>query len=355
MPGLSFDRLIDVVHATREKVEPPSWADISRTRRRYIAAKQILKKRKKVFRGLGGTYRWDVKVERHQQAEAVGAFNVEQTAVKDMFVKANVPMRMLRAKYAFDLTEEELNAGEEQIVDVIKARRIDAFSDAIDRIEEYFWAPALDPTDEITPWPLAMSLVPHPGPTTPPGFNGGNPGSWTTKQGLNASLYTRWRNWTAGWAEMAATEPGFIFRLNEAIDRTNFQAPYPYPNATPEEDDYVFVAPYDLRQQINQYLRAQNDNLGRDTRNYFGDPMVNGTPVQWVEELDDNPTMPFLGINYSVFNVLQAPKWDMKEIGPRPAPMQPTVVEVYIYKMYNIVNRDPSRSFVLNYYANLSA
>jgi len=353
--GLSIDKLSEVIHATRETIKPPTWEDLSRTRRRYIAAKQILKRRKKAMRGLGGTYRWDVKVDRHQQASAVGAYNIEQTAVKDMFVKANVPVRTLRGKYAFDILEEELNSGPEQVVDVIKARRIDCYGDAVDKIEEYFWADPIDPTDEITPWPLSMTILPHPSASTPPGFNGGNPTGWATKQGLNASLFTRWRNWTAGWADMSAIEPGFIYRLNEAIDKTNFQAPYPYPNASPEEDDYVFVAPFALRQMINQYLRSQNDNLGKDVRSFFGDPVVAGTPVQWVEDLDNKESMPFIGINFSVFTVVQVSGWDFKEQGPDRAPLQPTVLEVYVYKMYNIANRDPSRNFQLNYFANLSA
>jgi hypothetical protein len=357
--GMSVDKLIEVINTTLETVEPPSYEDLSRTRQKYIAAKQILKKRRKQLRGLGGTYRWDVKVTNHGQAEHVGAYEVEQVTVKDMFMKANVPVRVTRGKYAFDIIEEELNGGPEQVVDVIKAREVDAYGDVVDKIEQSFWAPGIDVTDDKTPWPIHHTIRPHPSASTPPGFNGGNPPGWPDKQGINCSAVTRFNNWTAGWKDMSDVSPGFIYRLNEAMDRTRFQAPYPYPNRSPEEDDYMFLTGYALRQQINQWLRRQNDNIGRDLRNFFGDPLLNGTPVQWLEDYDDvgvwGNTMPFIGLNFSVIEVLQVPGWDFKRIGPEKAPMQKTVVECFIYKMWNTINRDPSRSFMLNYFADLSA
>lgn len=354
MSGISLQQLMEVVETTRELVDPPSWEDISRTKQRYPAVKQIMKARRKQIRGAGHGYRWQVKVQRHAQAKFVGAFEVEQVAVKDMFVHANVPMRAAANKYAFDIMEEELNAGPEQLVDVVQARRVDAFGDLIDLMETSFWSSGIDVSDETTPWPLAHTLRPHPAATTAAGFNGGNPTGWSNKQGLDSTAYTRWNNWTGGWVDMTDVKPGFVFRVNEGIDRTRFEAPYPYPNASPEEADYGFYCGYVLRDQINQWLRRQNDNIGRDLRNFHGDPLLNNTPVMWVEEYDTDTTLPFSAVNWNVYEVLQGAGWYMKEIGPRPAPMQPTAVECFLYNMYNLICRDPSRSFKLNYVSNLS-
>lgn len=356
MSGMSVDQLLEVVNTTLEKVEPPSYDDLSRTRQRYVAAKQILNRRKKNFRGLGGTYRWDVKIDKNSQAEHVGAYEVEQVNVKDMMAKANVPVRVTRGKFAYDIIEEELNGGPEQVVDVVRMRRDDAYADVVEKLETSFWSAGIDVTDTKSPWPLHHTIRPHPLYSTAPGFNGGDPTGWSDKQGIASSLVTRWNNWTAGWKSMDDSDTGFVKRVNQAMDRTHFQAAYPYQNRSPEEDDYMFCTCYAMRDKINRYLRKQNDNLGRDLRNYYGDPMLNGVPVMWIEDYDDTSvwgtTLPFVGINWTVYEIVQVSGWDFKLEGPTRAPLQPTVVEAFIYKVWNTINKDPSRHFMLNYFSN---
>jgi hypothetical protein len=171
---------------------------------------------------------------------------------------------------------------------------------------------------------------------------------------LDATTWVGWNNWTAGWADMTDQKPGFIYRLDEAMNRSRFSAPYPFPQADPDDVDRAFYCGYDMRDQVNQWQRRMNDSVRNDVLGGHGDPIVKGTPVMWIEDLDSDTTLPFLGVDWNSLEVLQAPGWDFKEIGPRPAPLQPTAVEVFVYKMYNLICRNPRRNFCLNYHADLS-
>jgi hypothetical protein len=270
-------------------------------------------------------------------------------------------MRAVSNKYAYDIMEEELNSGPDQLVDIIKARRSDAWGDLLDLIESYFWAANVTPEDELTPWPLRHTLLQHgtlgdgtAGATTAAGYNRQNPTGWTNKEGQNALLWRRWNNWTAGWNDMTDLIPGFIYRLDEAMSRTRFQAPYPYPNTLPEELDRGFYTNYQMIELLKQWRRRNNDNIGQDPLGMRDDVIIRGTPVMWVEDFDVDAHQPFVAVDWNAYEVLQSPGWDFKEIGPRPAPLQPTAIEVHVYKMYNVICKDPSRNFYLNQYTDLS-
>lgn len=347
--SIPLENMYDVMKTTLAKYKKPSWLDISRRRQKWPFALQILKARQQRETG-GSSHKWFVKVDKQSNAKHVGAYAVVKTAVKDFNVEAESPLRASMTSFAWDtMAEEETQKSAERVVDVIQQRRVDAYSDLVELIEDTGWGCVTDPTDKETPWGLFQTILPHPLLATANGFVAQNtPGGWTQKQGISGTSHNMWNNYSFGYTDVSNNEHGFVYEVFDALELTQFQAPWPFPNLSPETADWGMYSTRVLRKELNQYLENRNDNYGQDLAAFHGDPVIRQNPVQWVPALDTLSingtaiTDPFVAINWSVMDVVCSGEWDWKEIVTKPSD-QPTVIRPTIWKKWNIANLDPSR------------
>jgi hypothetical protein len=82
--------------------------------------------------------------------------------------------------------------------------------------------------------------------------------------------------------------------------------------------------------------RVQNDQLGADVAMYYNEPLVKGTPVQWVEQLDDTSlSYPLYAINTRFLYVTVLSGLDFKEFPVQRDTTQHDVPTSFIDVRYN--------------------
>jgi len=338
--ALQADDIADLVKSVLKDQDRFNWTDLTSDIQEYIALPQILTEERVGFGG-GTGFKFRFMNGTSGAARNVGLYSTDNTSVADVFVEGSVPWRHSETSYAWDLHEFDMNMGEEEIFDLITARRFDSMVDLAKLLENDFWSKPSSSSDTTTPFGLGYWIVYNA--TT--GFNGGNPSGFTAGAGgIDSDTYTRWKNFTANYS--AVTKSDLIKTLRLAVYKTNFKAPMPSPGNTPEIRRALYTN-YDVVAEMESLLEAQNENLGNDLASKDGMVMLRGVPVITVPQLDDTAHDAVFGIDWSQFKPVFLRGWYIKESGAKPSATQHNVVDAHVDLSYNYVAKDRRRLFVV--------
>lgn len=339
MASLQFSGVADVLLAGLAELGRGKWTDLSASLQDYVVVPNLVKKNRITIQS-GHSIQWDLITDQNNSARAVGLYASDRVDVPPVLAQGSIPWRHVIADYAFDHHEITANTGEAQIVDLIKSRRHAAMMSQVEFMEDRFWR-VPDSTDDLNPYGVPYWIVKN----ASKGFNGGAPSGYTTVAGLNPSTLTRWKNFTATYAQI--TKEDLIQSWWEAATKTRFKPPIQ--SATFNTgDSFGYYTTYTVYAGVKTLLESQNEDLGSDLDSQDGNPTFRRTPVTWVPALDADTTNPVYGIQWGEFKTAVLGNWWMKETVLDRVPGQHNVSAVYIDSSFNWICRNRRRQFVLS-------
>lgn len=344
MAFIAPNNIADFTAATLNSFQKNTWVDLSLSLVNYYGVSKVFQKSKMVEDG-GSQIQWEVQVSTSGNSRFTGMYAVDQTAIADVLVSAQVPWRKLTGNYSYCVDEDSFQSGPETIVRLLKIREHDALSQIINRQETAIWTAPSSSTDSTlmgVPFWIKKDAT-----TTVGGaFNGGNPTGFSSGAGgISSTTYSAWKNWTFGYTLISRDD--LIAKMNKACFNTNFQSPVPFAAlGKTQSSNYAFCTTYAVLEGMKKLLEARNENLGYDLSSpnapvYMGNPIV---PVAYLTTNDS--TDPIYGINWDSLRPFVKKGWDMRRHPPKEAPNQHGVYTVHIDTWENITCWNRRANFV---------
>ncbi len=341
MAVLQYADIDDAVIAAQRNLGRGKFTDAMSTLQRYEAFNTLMRSSYVETTQEYGQ-QWNLLTENNDSAKHVGLYGQDDTDVVDGLQTARIDMRHTTAHWSYDQREIDLNVRnpEAKILNLVKVGRAQCYSALAELMEVDFWTlPAT--TDTTSPVGVPYYIVRN----ASDGFNGGNPGSYTTCANVDSDVYTSWKNWSGRY--VLYTDEDLLAELEEACVKTQWTPPIDI-NDYNTGNTIGLYTNYTVYKAMMKLMRDQNDNLGRDLGWNSMKLTFRGTKVTWVPYLENVTTNPVYGINWGDFKILIDEKWWMKEDAPAVAPGQHTVRNVFVDNTWNLKCTNRRKQFVVD-------
>lgn len=347
MASLQAADIADLLVATLEDLGRLRMQDNMSTYQSTIFLKRMAKKGKMKFQNGGDECQFNRILSTNGSARSVGLYYTANVNPTNVLGTGKMPWRHVTWNWGIERREIRFNSGSAyKILDMIKTRRIAAHGDAVILFEQMGWRVAADGSTDFQgiPYWIVKSNTAATAANND-GFNGTAPSGHTLVGNINPTTDTKWRNYATQYT--AVTGDDLVAKMERASDYTDFM---PLVDETPQYNvgnDYGYYTTYDVRQEMKEILKAQNENLGFDLDPVAGKLVFRRSPVVWVKELDQDTTGPIYGINWGVFYLKGLEGEWMKETVFDKHPNQPTVSATHTDCSLNTYCVDRRRLFVL--------
>lgn len=305
--SIAIEKIPDFVESVLDKYKRDAYTDLT-LKYRHKCAKKYFSEASMNW-AAGAKYNFKVRVATENNARVTELYDKDSTNIVSMFDSGEVPWSMYTTNFTYDIREEAFQQGAESgqiLIDYIRAKSHGMYEDFWDLLEQHFFESPVSVNQ--TPRPLLgiSHWIQKNGSVATGARNGGNPSGFPAgAAGIDSNTYERWNNWTFAH-DGTVTGQGFVERVWEAQVESHFEATHAYPAIVPANTDEKFVmyTTLGMMKQIGRWLRAQNDNLGKDVTAMYGTTQVlNGNVVKEVPYLTKNYSGPgdgndpFYGIN----------------------------------------------------------
>lgn len=335
------DADLDLVATTQKQLGRGKFTEIATQLQEYVAMGEVLKKHRSTFSD-GTSITWRVMTGTSGAAKNIGLFATDTTAVEDVFQVAEIPWRSSMTSYIIDKHEISINRSPSRIVNLVKARRIDAEIDLAKLMEQNWWSKPVNSSDTTTPFGVDYWVVRN----ATAGFNGGNPSGFSAgTAGISSTTYPTWANYTARYTTVNKTD--FVAKAREAYTKTQWKAPVETPGFDTGTKRACYTT-YSVLAALESIAEAQNDKLGKDVASMDGEVLFRRVPVKWVPQLDADTGAPFYGLDWGEFKVEFLSDWYMRETGPKEKADQHNVIQTFIDCTYNFRCTNRRKQFVLD-------
>lgn len=348
--GIPVSDILDIANTGLEHLGRFHWTDIASDLQEYHAMKKILRKERIVFDS-GHSIRRNFQTDDNGSARMTELFDQDVTPIPDTMTKNSIPWRNAQASYGFDEREIAMNATPAKIVDLLQTRRTAEMLSLARLLESQMWGQPDDSTDVKSLWGVPFWIVHN----ATEGFNGGYPSGFTDLAGLDLTVTTRFKNWTAAFTNV--TKDDLIDSWRLGYDKMQFRCPVDIPEYKRGEDRYIFYMNLATKKEIETIGEKQNDSLGKDIASMDGQIVFRGNPLVWVPQLDSfdgtssapswAPKNPIYCVNWSVFFVAFLRGFYMKESGIRQNPVSHNVFESFLDNTFNFVCDNRRRQGVM--------
>lgn len=342
--GLTLSQLADLQVATLADLGRMKWTDISYELTEYVAMERLMRKNKVMFQS-GDAINVNIIYSAAQSTKAVHLYEPDDVNFADHLATATYDWRFTNTSYVWDAREININAGEAQIVDLLKARRHAAMVGYAEQMETYFWSP-LAADDGKTPHSIFF-LIPFVSTGTSAAASTGGFNGDQFYVGTNCGNYShpRWKVWSHQY--VAVSKGDLISKMKTAFRRTNFMAPVPSAEHRGPSRREIFTNETTMK-ALESLGEAQNENLGRDLAPYFDEMIFRGIPIRYVPKLDANTqyTDPLIGIDWgTVRPAFKSGEYMHEEI--RPSPNYHRATETHIDNQFNLICQDRRRNWIM--------
>jgi len=340
--GLAYSELADATLETQQKlISRGAFVDMQTDLSDHVAVREMWKGKKKKFVG-GKNWRFDVQMDHNHSAKAVGLYETDGSAMTDVMQKGEIAPRHVNAHYVYDLREPDFQAGGLGIVDLIMSKHTGMMVSFYEKLEEFLWGKPDDSSDLKTPYGIEYWVTRN----ATEGFNGGNPTGFTSgKAGIDASTYTRFKNWTAQYTDVSKED--LIRKMRKAARHSKFRSPVSH--ATPRLGGMQngIYTNTDVIGTMEEILEAQNMNLGNDMASKDGKTLFKGTPITWAPYLDDDDTNPVYLLDWMWLVIGVLAGWENNLTKPYQVADMHNVRRVDLDATLNMVCTDPRRQTVI--------
>jgi hypothetical protein len=333
----------DTVIATERKRERPKVSNIAQTLRDYPTVQQLLKKKRRLFRG-GRGIEVNLFDALGSTADHVGLLDAENPQFKDHLTQMTTPWVHSREYYMMEYRMDVLmNRGEEKLVDIMKVREAAAMISLIEEIEDKLWE-VVAVGDSDNPRGIPYWIVTN----ATEGFNGGHPGSHTSIGGVDVAVHPNFKNYTDTYTDIVKLDS--VKKTRRMLKKIKWRSPVTLAEYRTQDDmrllmnTETLLSHEDLAQQQNQNLRA-------DLAMYDGSTVIKKIPLTDVPQLDADTTNPIFAINFGTFKFAALRGDFFRRTAKDGGLTQPNVTATFIWLTYNGVCYDRRRNGVIYYAA----
>lgn len=342
MATLTEADILDIAQTTLNNLGPLRFNQIAQSLQSYEFFNRIFRRDQVSFEGGKGIER-KVMVDTSGSAKNVGLFATDTVNVADVMKTITIPWRHTVANYAFERREMLMNKSRSAIVKLIDTRRVAAFVDLAERMENDAWTKPADSTDELQPFGLTYWVTKN----ATEGHNGGNAAGFAAgPAGLNSTTFPTWKNYTAQYA--ALTKQDAIKKMRTAHRKIGFKSPIDVRDLRKGSGDrmrlYVNEATISNIEDLGE---AQNENLGRDIASMDDTMVFKKNPITWVPQLDDDSTNPIYMLNFGYFHPAFLKGDYLREGKPDKVANQHNTMAVFIDTTWQIWCSDRRRQAVI--------
>lgn len=315
----SLEQYQDLINTTLRELMRNEWSDIVTDLQNHVAMDEVLKKKRVEFSS-GWGYQFNARVGSNSPAANVLLNQQDNPTTADMFVLGTGNLRITTTYWFINEIEIDANRQPARLVNLLQGKKVDAMTSLADLLEKNFWNAPNGSSDVTNPRGVPYWLTRN----TTQGFNGGNPAGFTDCGGISQGTYSRWANYTDQYVTISKAD--FVRKVRQAMVKTVFKPPFPYPSAGDEDregprpNDWGLMMNYAVVQRLEELLESQNDNLGSDVASRDGMVTVRRTPVTYVAYLDTDAQNPIYGINWNSWRIYFLEGNYMRETEVRPHP-----------------------------------
>lgn len=336
---LTAQQLNDLTAMTQRRLGEPNYTEIATDIQEFTVLEKIIRENKVEFQD-GTGVQWDVMVAHAGTAENVGLMEEDgEMGIPDTMVQAQADWRNTVDHYAIEGREISMNRGESRIVNLVTQREHSTMISLAEKFEDNWWGPPVALSDAVTPWGINTWLVKN----ASEGFYGGAPSGYTSI-GLNPTTYSRWKNYTFQYGEIAKDD--LIRKWRKAAVFTKFKPPMGGNPSFNTGDKYAYYTNYSVVGRCEELLEEQNDNLGPDVASMDGQLLFRRAPVMWVPKLEADTTDPIYGINWGWVKVIVLQDWWLRRTLVPVYPGQHTVSATFLDSTYQFVFYNRRAHFV---------
>lgn len=312
MNGITINQAVDLGYATLQSFKQDDLA-ITMKHPRYEAINKWFRSDKLQLDGGDRITRY-IQLGDAGNAQHVRLYETDEPNVVNTDKEIKVEWTHAITSFTYSRKELAMNLGNKvRVYNYLKSRRLGAFREFADLLEEAAWSTPTGPTDDLNPhgipaW-LSMGAALSTGAFT--GYNGHyNDGSATPYNvgGLasTALVNSRWANYYAD--HQGVIDDTLLALLRRAFRKTYFQAPLE-PTKIFEDTAYGNYRLYSNDNVIGameELALKSDDRVGPDLGKYAGRTMFKGIPFVYVDILDTANTNtygtdPIFGIDHNQF------------------------------------------------------
>ena len=255
-----------------------------------------------------------IMIDENGSAKMVQPYEIHEGSVVDVMAVMEMQWRQAQADWTLEKGEVlrnqdgSMSRGQiAQLVDLMKPRRASADLSLANKMEKLGWKAPTSATDVLNPNGIFYYLVPITAAQVAAGSGGDHIGrnspDFMTTAGIDAreEAYRLWRSYVDVWDNDTPTvTDDDIRKMVRMHRRLVFQVPM---NARDwSSDAFADFQGYCSEARLEAFeerARANNESLGADLGKFSGKVVIKGTPLNWVQELDDIASDPFVLLNHN--------------------------------------------------------
>ncbi len=292
----------------------------------------------------------DIVLGKTGNAGHVKLFQKDRQKITNLIKKLGIDWRHAKSSLSYEIREILVQNGPEALVDLLKIRRTNMYTELADEIEPRLWLSSDDPTDEVNPFGIPYWLPV--GADSQEGFIAGNPKYSDVDSeiaggagGISSDVYEKWKSYFFDYENLSADD--FLKKLSRAMRRTHFKSPVMVDSKTGNEhgnnftlftDDYVIS-------ELEEYAFDNDDNIGADLGKYAGAVTFKRIPIEYCDLLDDDSgtythlrgAHPIYGINWKFFELIMLKGDKFRESEPIKDREYHNVLTVFLDLSYNMI------------------
>ena len=321
MPGLTIDQLGDLLKTGLEKL-PSGEFEVALKYQTYPICDQWFRRDRRRVRS-GHAISLRIQLKSNGSARHVLLYEPTPNNQVDTMAEIREDWAHAEAKMHYEVHEIDMNRSPAKLVDLMKERRIAAYMDLADELEDRAWD--TPPTQSDSRYPkgvpywinyVAKNSVDYVG-----GFNGhqvlyGDATTANVVGGINGSLAEneRWANYCANITGMNMST---IDTLRRAIRRVNFRPPMSVTDLYRGPASRLrLYSGLDYADEYERLVNAGPDDRNGDLNPFGGILTFKRIPWIAVPVLDSNAYNPIYGLNHQHFFPYVLRDWWMKEGSP---------------------------------------
>ena len=318
MAGITIDQAIDLGQATLESFEQDALQVALKHQCDEVLNQWF--KGDKIQRDGGDRVTRYITLRDAGNAQHVRMYDVDTPNVANVDEVIQVNWTHAQVSFTYSIKELAMNKGNRsRIYCLLKQRRMNAFREFADLLEESAWETPSGSSDDRSPFGIPAWL------TQGDGLSGGEEGfigylgDYTTAGDTESEIST-----TGGlscsstvnprWASYYGDHQGnlddrLLRKLARAFRKTKFQSPMFAKQAIDPESGFSNFRLYtndSVITEVDEIARKSDDRLGADLGKYAGSTIYKGIPFKYVDVLDTELTYvrgadPIYGVNHNHF------------------------------------------------------
>lgn len=350
MAGITIDQAIDLGQATLESFEQDKL-EMALKHQTYEVLNQWFGKDKVQVDG-GDRVTRHISLRDTGNATHVRMYDTDTPNVANVDETIKVEWTHAQVSFSYSVKELAMNMGNRfRIYNLLKQRRMNAYREFADLLEEVAWQTPTSSSDDLKPLGIpAWLTMPDTDPAEGAGaFTGYLPNYWsdsestfTTCGGIACSSTSnpRWANYYEDHG--GKLDSTLLKRLRRAFRKTKFQTPMFAKQAIDPNSGFSNFRLYtnnDVLDELEEIAQKSDDQLGYDLGKYAGKTIFKGIPFMYVDVLDTSKQYvygsdPIFGVNHNHFYPVCLSGEYFRQNKPMSKVGQHNVLTVYIDLSY---------------------